>query len=317
MEVVRVNVALSSDQRALVDGITNAIRLYESFSAKVERTLASLTLGNPTERRILLELSHAADPSDAELCRILGIEKSQMSKSLSGLERQGLIESKPAPRHKVQKLRQLTAAGRERVSEIYEARSKAILVQYGALSPEHRAIVDEVSGLTFADASRFRPGATILRPIVRHDWPWVFQEMANNLGDKPADIARYAAGIAEFDRMDPSYEMGWIALQNSQKIGVCLAVFEDDAGRAEIPFCYVVRDARGIGVGQELILKCIESSRYHTLSSISARALNPSSIGIVLKRLGFKMARVPAREEAQAKALRRFVLNLNQSIFDC
>lgn len=304
--------ALSDDQRALVDGITNANRLYESFSAKVERMMAGLSLGNPTERRILIELSLEANPSDAELCLVLGIEKSQMSKALSGLERQGLIGSTPAPRHKVQRLRHLTATGLKRVSEIYDFRSKAIFVQYDALSPEDRATLDEASGLKFADVSRFTTGATVLRPIVRDDWRWVFQTLATELGSKPADLARYAAGIAEFDLMDPSYEMGWIALQGSQKIGVCLSVFKDETSRAEIPYCFVIRDARSIGVAEELILRCIKSARNHTLSSISARAQNPSSMGVVLKRLGFKMARVPAREEVRSTTLRRFVLNLSQ-----
>lgn len=309
--------ALSADQRALIDGITDAGRLYERFLAKVERMLAGLSLGTVTERRALAELRLVPDLTDSELCRDLGIEKSQISRTLLGLERQGFIENHPAPRHKLQRLRRLSATGQQRAREIYEARSKAILFQYNFLSPEERAIIDEVSGLKFADVSRFAAGSTELRPFARDDWQWVFQTLATlGQGSEPADLARYTAGMAEFDKADLSFKMGWIALKNSQKVGVCLSAFADNSSRAEIPYCFVVRDARGIGVAQEMIGRCMESARHHTLSSISARVRNPSSMGIVLKRLGFTMDRVPARQEVGIKTLRRFKLNLDREGYD-
>lgn len=302
---------LSDEQQALIDGLTYAGRLYERFLAEVDRMLARVSLGSPTERRVLIELQICPGLADSELMKALGLQKSQGSRTLAGLERQGLVEGRATPRHKLQRLRYLTSAGHKRASEILEQRSEAIFAQYDKLSPEERALLLEVSGLKDADVARYAAGANKLRPVVKTDWPWVFTQLASShFADHPAKMAEYVNGIAGFALQDPGFKLGWIAEQAGQRVGVCLAALAEDNMRATIPYCFVVREARGLKVADELLARCIKSAKSHTLSSISAVTPEPSSMSKLLDRNGFKIEQLPKRFELTATTPRRFVLNL-------
>ena len=75
-----------------------------------------------TDARVLFELSRATDADGTterlDLRQTLGIDASFLTRVLTRLERDGLVESMPSPSDGRQRLLRLTAAGRDAAAEL-------------------------------------------------------------------------------------------------------------------------------------------------------------------------------------------------------
>ncbi len=281
-------VGASGDQRGLIAGISSAARLYARVLSGMERRMSIATTVRPTERRILIELLNDPGLTDGEIVRVLGLHKSQTSRTLAQLTENQLVEGRPSTHHKKQRLRYLTVAGSKLADEVQEVERQAILDEYEKLSLEERALIDEASGLNRPGVLRVSIEQITVRPFRREDWPWIFSQLAKTAYNRrPECFADIAHALSEFNQQALQFELGWVAEDTGRGIGVCLANITRSGMQAKIVYCCVDQFARGAGIGSKLVARCVDRARTHTLTSISAMAYHPSSLSRVLHENGF------------------------------
>lgn len=105
----------------------------------------------------------------------------------------------------------------------------------------------------------------VLRPFVVSDAPWLVarhrefyardEGFDDTFGDLVADI------LNDFlDTHDPVCERGWIAWQNSQRLGSIFCVRFAE-GTAKLRLFLLTPEARGHGLGKRLLSECMEFAK--------------------------------------------------------
>ena len=220
-----------------------------------------------TEARVLFELANREELSASELVRELGLDPGYMSRTLGGLERQGLVEKVRSETDGRRRILSLTAEGEE-AFEVLDSRSREeVSEMLGALSEEEQRRLLEAmrtiegifeKGLKFSEPF-------VLRPHEPGDMGWVVHRhgvlYAAEYGwDErfEALVARIVAGF--IDGYDPKKERCWIAEMGSDRVG-CVFVVKASDTVAKLRLLLVEPEARGVGLGSRLVEECIRFAR--------------------------------------------------------
>jgi DNA-binding MarR family transcriptional regulator/GNAT superfamily N-acetyltransferase len=228
-----------------------------------------------TEARILFEIGSRQSLTAATVGRELGLDSGYLSRTLAGLEQQGLLERVRSESDGRQRLLQLTPAG-EQAFTLLDQRSRdeagELLDQLGEdeqqrlLKAMHtiERILDR--GLKFAEPF-------VLRPHEPGDMGWVVHRhgilYAQEYGWNSQFEALVAQIVADFiNNFKPTREHCWIAEVDGAIAG---SVFVVQAGGtvARLRLLLVEPGARGLGLGTRLVEECIRFARragYHTLT---------------------------------------------------
>jgi DNA-binding MarR family transcriptional regulator len=220
-----------------------------------------------TEARVLFELANREELSASELVRELGLDPGYMSRTLGGLERQGLVEKVRSETDGRRRILSLTAEGEEAFKVLDSRSREEVSEMLGGLSEEEQRRLLEAmrtiegifeKGLKFSEPF-------VLRPHEPGDMGWVvYRHGVLYAGEYGWDerfealVARIVAGF--IDGYDPKKERCWIAEMGGDRVG-CVFVVKASDTVAKLRLLLVEPEARGVGLGSRLVEECIRFAR--------------------------------------------------------
>lgn len=221
------------------------------------------------EARILFELAHRDNPTAAELGRELGLDAGYLSRTLTHLEDQGLVERVPVENDGRARLLRLTGEGQaafkildtrsneevaELLSDIGEEDQQRLL---NAMDTIER-VLSQRTGLKFSEPF-------FLRPPEPGDMGWVTHRhgvlYAQEYGWDEQFEALVAQIVSDFvTHFNPARERCWIAEMGGEIVGSVFVVQASDTV-AKLRLLLVEPRARGLGLGTRLVDECIRFAR--------------------------------------------------------
>jgi DNA-binding MarR family transcriptional regulator/N-acetylglutamate synthase-like GNAT family acetyltransferase len=267
-----------------MDGIKLSLRLHARILAGVERRLSASSV-NPTQRRILLELLLFPKQVDAEIALALGLERSQLSRSINPMIERGLIAFEPSANHARQRQQFLTDAGLALAAQLTAQSEQAIDAEFAALEGNDQQLlltaaistVRDMAGKRFGQLRQDDFDTTVrLREPKTSDWSWMFKQVEalkqryGWLDDYDAYVARELRGFLTTGHSD--WPSGWVAERHYNPIGMCLPIIHPNGLECRIGWMFVEPSARKRGIGTRLFEACRIWASNVTLSRMHAEA---------------------------------------------
>ena len=211
------------------------------------------------EVRVMHELDHQAGMQAGDLAARIGIDKAVMSRVLGRLERDGIVERHRVPRGRGKTV-DLTPAGRKAVASVRAQTNAMVADDLSHL--DDRARADLAAALDTVDALLQPRGAIWVRPYRRSDLDAVVEAQDRIYRHEfgwNGDYADFARRMLEAWQPEPGREFGWVAQRDGKVVG-SIFLFDAD-GVAQIRQLYVGPEARGHGLGRELVGRFIAAAR--------------------------------------------------------
>jgi DNA-binding MarR family transcriptional regulator/GNAT superfamily N-acetyltransferase len=244
------------------------VRRFNRFHTRLVGALNNRLLESEyplPQLRVLYEVANGSY-SASDLAQDLAMDPGYLSRLISGLSKDGLIEKKPSRRDARKRVLGLTVAGRDvfntldatsaaEVGELLKplsAREQEALV--GAMTRIRRLLGDPPSDRTFVlrDPEPGDLGWVVHRQSVLYTkefgWDWTFEGLVAEI------VSNYVRDFI------PDKEKCWIAEQDGEIIGSVFVVRQDD-DTAKLRMLYVEAQARGLGLGRRLVEECIRFAR--------------------------------------------------------
>lgn len=231
-----------------------------------------------TESRVLYELAHSPRTDAADLRGELSLDAGYLSRILNKFEQDGLIERAPSEKDPRRRHVTLTARGREAAGLLDERARETVGSLLATVAPADRPRLAEAMRTvrTILGDGRGRaprredvvlrePGAGDLGWIVQRNAALYTAEHGWNT-DYEGLVARIVADFAEDH--DPHLERVWIAELDGRPVGCVMCVRDDAPATARLRLLLVEPDARGLGVGDQLVTAVVDFARgvgYHEL----------------------------------------------------
>lgn len=227
-----------------------------------------------TEARILFELGHADQLTASKLGRMLGLDAGYLSRILTRLEQQGLLEKVRSESDGRQYFLNLTTAGREAFGLLDQRSREEVAEMLNDLGEEDQQhllkamqTIEDLLTRGFKFAEPF-----VLRLHEPGDMGWVVHRhgvlYAQEYGWDEHFEALVAQIVAEFiNNYNPARERCWIAEMDGEIIGSVFVVQSSETV-AKLRLLLVEPKARGLGLGTRLVEECIRFARrrgYHKL----------------------------------------------------
>ncbi len=249
----------------------NEIRKFNRFFTRKLGVLREGLLHSPfslTEARVLFEVANNHDQIASELTKILGLDAGYLSRILTRLEQQGLLERVRAEHDGRQQLLRLTPEGqgafkvldqrsREEVAEMLKALSeedqKSLIMSMTSI----QSILDNES-LKYAESfylRRHQPG----------DMGWITHRhgvlYAQEYGWDESFEALVAQIVSDFiNNYKPEVEHCWVAEMKGEIVGsVFLVQVSESVGKLRL--LLVEPSARGLGLGTKLVEECVRFAK--------------------------------------------------------
>ena len=249
-----------------------AVRQFNRFHTKLVGALNNRMLNSDyslPQLRVLYEVAQApqdAPPAASELANNLTMDAGYLSRLISGLVKDGLIERRPAPENAKRLTLSLTAQGRG--------------VFNGLDSASAREVTDLLKGLTDREQSQLVGAMTRVRRLLgdapadktfilrepepgdlgyivhkqtqlyakEYGWDWTFEAMVSEI------VGKFVQDFI------PGRERCWVAEREGEIVGSVFVVRHDEE-TAKLRMLYVDATARGLGLGRRLVDECIRFAR--------------------------------------------------------
>ena len=246
------------------------VRHFNRFFTRQIGVLREGLLHSPytlTESRILFEIAHREQVTASALCRELGLDAGYLSRILTNLEQQGLIEKVRSTSDGRQRLLCLTAEGEKAFALLDQRSREEVSEMLNDLSEENQQrllkamqTIESVltKGLKFSEPFYLRshePG----------DMGWVTHRhgvlYAQEYGWDEHFEALVAQIVADFiSNYNPTRERCWIAEMDGEIVGSVFVVQSSETV-AKLRLLLVEPRARGLGLGTRLVDECIRFAR--------------------------------------------------------
>ncbi|MCO4317128.1 helix-turn-helix domain-containing GNAT family N-acetyltransferase [Phyllobacterium sp. 21LDTY02-6] len=220
------------------------------------------------EARVLYELAQGGKQTAAAIGRTLKMDKAHLSRIVARFEARGIVNVSTSPEHGRQRLISLSAAGRAAFSALDKGSQEQIAamllplddVAQNQLVASMRQI-RKLIGRDDADPERvsfrsLRPGDCgwiIHRQTVlyhtEYGWDWTYEGLVADI------LSRFIANY------DPVREDGWVAEYDGDVVGSVFLMQTAVPSVAKLRLLYVEPSARGLGIGRQLVGRCIERAR--------------------------------------------------------
>jgi DNA-binding MarR family transcriptional regulator/GNAT superfamily N-acetyltransferase len=219
------------------------------------------------EARVLYELAQGDGRTAAEIGRGLRMDRAHLSRIMARFRGRGLLRSRVSPDHGKHLLLTLTDAGREAFAALEHgtrSQMEAILAPIdgdgrsrlvGAMQAIREVLdCDRAAGAAIR-LRGLRPGdlgwITHRQAVLynrEYGWDWTYEGLVAGI------LAGFVAGH------DPAREDAWVAERAGVILGsVFLMKGEDPVARLRL--LYVEPEARGLGIGRQLVAACIDRAR--------------------------------------------------------
>jgi DNA-binding MarR family transcriptional regulator/N-acetylglutamate synthase-like GNAT family acetyltransferase len=262
-------------QATVSDEHVDAVRRFNRFHTRLVGALGQRVLASPyslPQTRVLYEIAHApaGDPPVAgQLATRLGLDAGYLSRLLSGLQADGLLERAPAPGHARRQVLSLKPKGQRLVTKLEAASAGQVRGLLATLSVADQAALvgamDRVRRL-LGDAPDER--LIVLRDAVPGDLGWIIHRQAvlytREYGWDGSFETLVAEIVGQFGRSDQETARGrqrcWVAEREGEVIGSVFVVPKDEL-TAQLRLLYVDPSARGLGLGRRLVDECLRFAR--------------------------------------------------------
>ena len=262
---------MQNDRNALIGEIRRFTRFYTRTVGLLDETLvqSSFTLA---EARVLFEIGHS-QPRDrlsaSDIAAELRLDQAYLARILRRLAGAGLTSTTPDPADGRRRLLSLTDKGGAALDGLQAGADRDIARLIRDL-PE-----DRIGELRHALGQTMRmmtvgPGKQpniALRAHRAGDLGWVIQRQAvlytTEYGwniEFEALVAEICAAFARDFRDDRDF--CWIAELDGRPVGAVFLVHGDEAETAKLRLLHVEAEARGLGIGGQLVTACIEKARH-------------------------------------------------------
>lgn len=248
----------------------NTVRHFNRFFTRQIGVLREGLLHSPyslTEARIIFELAHRPNLTASELGNELGLDAGYLSRILTKLEQQNLIEKTRSDEDGRQRLITLTTAGQDAFALLDGRSSEEVAEMLGELSNGDRLRLIEamntIEGILnhgFKYAEPF-----YLRHHETGDMGWVIYQHGllyhREYGWDESFEALVAQICADFiTNYDPAKERCWLAEMQGERVGSIFCVNAGD-GVAKLRLLLVDPKARDLGLGTRLVKEGIRFAR--------------------------------------------------------
>ena len=284
----------------LEDSISTVRRFNRLFTRQIG-VLREGLLHSPyalTEARIIYELAHRDVVTAADLCRELGLDAGYLSRIVSRLEQQGLLDRLPSESDGRQRLLRLTSAGEQAFALLDKrARDEVAEMLHNLSEEEQQRLLTSMQtiesvfdkGKSFKFAEPF-----FLRSHESGDMGWVTHRHGVLYRQEYGWDERFEALVAQvvsdfINHYNPARERCWIAEMGGEIVGSVFVVQASETV-AKLRLLLVEPKARGLGLGSHLVEECIRFARRHGYKKMM---LWTNSILVaarhIYERAGFKL----------------------------
>ncbi len=239
-----------------------------------------------TELRILHELYHNPGINARGLAQKLAMDGGFLSRTLSGLNRKGLIERTRDPRDKRQYQLTLTPKAMEAQPAIEASADAKVAAMLAPIPAEKHAQLVEAMARIEHILEQAAAQPVQFRQLQPGDAGWIIHRhggaIAREFGWNMEFEALCAQIMADFIRnYRPEDERSWIVERGGEILGSLFLVRENET-TARLRLLYVEPAARGMGLASKLLEKSIQfarSKQYQTLilfttdSNVNARRI--------------------------------------------
>jgi len=255
----------------------DAARRFNRFYTKQIGLLNDRLLQTPytlTEGRLMFEIAHQPEVTASDLSRDLGLDPGYLSRTLRKLERKGLIDRTASQSDGRRQNLSLSKSGQEALADIDTTASREVGAMLAALPAADRSrMVDAMTTIeTVLDKRQDHGGPIVLRPHRPGDMGWIVHRHAvlyvEEFGFDEAFEAVVADIAAAFLRnYDPTGERCWVAERGSQILGSVFIVRQSETV-AKLRMLYVEPEARGTGLGRQLVREAVTFARLSGYKSV-------------------------------------------------
>lgn len=303
--------------------VRRATRVFARLQAELDRRLAHCG-HTPTERRILVELRDRPGSLDAEIASNLGIDRSQLSRSITKLIDGGLVTHRPASRHKSQRFLHLTEPGERDAARLAAEQQEVTLSVFYSLNADDQNLFMRSMGAGPGEDFDQEEGVAVeLRSPKPSDYAWLLDALiaeGRALGWGNSYIAKCARTISEFVEQPFGTEhAGWIAHRFQSPVGASLMILNDETSCAELVALWVMPRARSLGIGSSLLEASIREARELTMIAVTAAATErQDSLDRLLRKHRFNRGKASEPEYGfgRPEVWRGYRLNLPLSGFE-
>lgn len=216
----------------------------------------------------LMEIGEAAGLTAGRLAEMLRLDKSTTSRIVAELVRRGWVRAGRDRSDGRRIALALTASGRRRVADVHRTANERVSKALEPLDQADRILVREGLGVyaRALERSRRRAGLS-LRQITRRDSPAVAAIIRTVMPEYGAVGPGYAIDDPEVDDMFHAYprpRSGYFVVTDGTTIfggGGYGPLAHGDEHTCELRKMYFLKTVRGLGLGQALLTRAIESAR--------------------------------------------------------
>jgi DNA-binding MarR family transcriptional regulator/GNAT superfamily N-acetyltransferase len=217
-----------------------------------------------TQSRILYELGTGAGMTSAELRQALGLDPGYLSRTIAGLEKDGLIaKTRSASDARASHLN-LTERGSKVLASLEQAARDEVVVMLEKMpEAQQKQLVQAMQQVQslLGDGDN----SWLLRDPGPGDMGAVVQQQAELYAREYGFNSEFEALLAEIvaqylRQFDPSSERCWIAEKNGKVVGSVFVVRENE-NTARLRMLYVDASTRGMGIGKRLVEETIQFAR--------------------------------------------------------
>ncbi len=270
-----------SDRTSCRLSFEERIKAVRGFNRFFTRRIGVLNEGllhspfSPTESRVLFEIASRYEPTVSEIVRELGLNPGYLSRIISSFDQQGLIRKTRSRKDGRQRLLKLTKQGRQ-AFELIDGRSREEIGEMLGALP--RGDQERLLTAMRAIQSIFSQGLKYSEPFFLRshepgDMGWIIHRHGELYAQEYGWDERFEALVARvaadfISNFDPRQERCWIAEMNGRIVGSVFVVKESETV-AKLRLLLVEPVARGLGLGNRLVLECIRFARkkgYKTMT---------------------------------------------------
>jgi DNA-binding MarR family transcriptional regulator/GNAT superfamily N-acetyltransferase len=279
----------------------SAVRHFNRFFTRQIGVLREGLLHSPyslTDARIIYELAHRDSVTAAALGRELGLDAGYLSRIVSRLAQQGLLDRLPSESDGRQRLLRLTPAGEQAFALLDKrARDEVAEMLHNLSEEEQQRLLTSMQtiesvfdkGKSFKFAEPF-----FLRSHESGDMGWVTHRHGVLYRQEYGWDERFEALVAQvvsdfINNYNPARERCWIAEMGGEIVGSVFIVQASETV-AKLRLLLVEPKARGLGLGSRLVEECIRFARRNGYKKMM---LWTNSILVAARRIyeraGFKL----------------------------
>ncbi|MBX3503556.1 MAG: GNAT family N-acetyltransferase [Alphaproteobacteria bacterium] len=252
-----------------LDRRVRAMRRFSRFyTARIGALREGLNDGpfGLTEGRVMYELVHRDGLAASDLVRELGLDAGYLSRILSKLVRQGVVERLRSVEDGRRQVLAVTRAGRRVFAPVERASQNELRAMLGQVAePDQRRLLEAMDTIERVLGGNREPAAYVLRPHRIGDMGWVVSRHGTLYAEEFGWNHEFEGLVAEIAskfirEFDPAHERSVIAEKDGRPVG-CAFVVRDSARVARLRLVLVEPQTRGSGLGRMLVRECERFAR--------------------------------------------------------